>query len=123
MGRAVGGCGPSSPYIQTRALGAACWLAHEQGDAIRATAFLNEAMSIEGANELIAFQASLTMVLGLMALERGELESARSSFADALARMESLGDTTWTAYLLKHLGLSTISRATSTARRLTSPRH
>jgi tetratricopeptide (TPR) repeat protein len=104
-GRAVA-LGPSPSEVMIPVLIAAAWLANEHGDAETATGLISDALARLKTHDDVGFEAQAQTVIGLIALRRGELESAKAAFCAALAIEQSLTRATWVPYLLKNLGFA-----------------
>lgn len=80
-------------------LGSACYhlglLLYQQGDAEGALPRFTEAVEVLRASKGRAFAAQAGVYLGLIQLDRGELQAARETLADALALFEEQAQDPW----------------------------
>ena len=98
-------CGPTPPALRAELLITVAWLLNEHGDAARALPYIDEALALLRTVDRPWLVAQATVVAGLIALNLGELDRARTAFLTALALHESLHEAVWIPYQLKNLGL------------------
>ena len=86
-------------------LGAAGWLLQNHRHTDLAAVFAEEGLSLARANDLPSTEARTLAVLGLVALDRSDFDSAASHFVESLAIHQSLGNMSAALYPMKNLGL------------------
>ena len=96
--------GPSSPEARSAILILTGWLTVEQGDVVRAAAYVNEARPLVHSIENRYHEAQLLHVSGLVAIAAGELDQASGFFRAALPLFDGEGMNIWQPFILKYLG-------------------